>query len=81
LEHRFDHSAFYPVLKTPMHRLIGTIARWQILPGSTRAQNPQNPIETYLLVAPRTAATIGSYSIARDELLDPFPLFFGQVHP
>jgi hypothetical protein len=81
LQHRLDHASFAPALKTPMHGLIRSVARGQVLPGSASAQNPQNPIESATLIAPRTPSLILSDRIGRDEFLDHFPLLLCEVHP
>jgi len=46
----------------------------------SRAQNPQDAVQHFAVVAPRTPASIGANPRLRNQRRDNRPLFIGEVH-
>jgi hypothetical protein len=80
-EHFLHHSRTHPVLEAAMDGLIFAVALGQILPRSTRAQDPEDAVEDGAPIAPRPPASIATHGIFGQDGADDFPLLFCQVHP
>lgn len=61
-----------------MASLIGRIAVGQIVPRSTRAENPKDAVEHYTRIAPRSAASL--FGFALQQGFENCPLGVGKVH-
>ncbi len=66
-----------PLLKSSVAGLIGGISVRKILPGSSRAKNPQDSIQHIAWIAPGPSPAIRSLFRLRKKRLDELPLLFG----
>jgi hypothetical protein len=80
VEHPVQRAIATPLLEATMAGLIRRVARRQVLPWSTRAENPQNAIEHVSRIAPRASSSIASPPRLGNQRLDEVPLLFGQIH-
>src|SRR5882672_8346640 len=68
-----------PLLKSAMAGLVGWIAVGQIVPRSTSAQDPKNPVQHGSRIAPRPTSTVGA-SFWSKQGFELGPLRLGQIH-
>ncbi len=68
-----------PLLEAAMAGLIGWIAVGKIVPRSAGAQNPENPVQHHLRIAPRPTSTVGA-PFRSEKRLELLPLGVGEVH-
>jgi hypothetical protein len=45
-----EDTSLPPAVEAARHRPLGTVALWQVVPGSARAENPQHPIKDAAMV-------------------------------
>jgi hypothetical protein len=80
MKHSLERPIAAPLLEAAMTGLIRRVAAREILPGSTRAQNPENPVQHIPRIPPRTPSTIRPRLRLRKQRLYELPLGFGEVH-
>ena len=80
MEDVFESPVTAPLLKSSVTGLIGGMSTWKVLPGSSRAKNPQDSIQHIAWIAPGPSPAIRSLFRLRKKRLDEIPLLFGQVH-
>src|ERR687892_1334870 len=74
-----ESAAALPLLKSPMARLIGRIARGEVVPRGARSQHPEDAIEDRARIAEGAPAPIGTAARSKERFEDG-PLLVGQVH-
>jgi hypothetical protein len=60
--------------------LVGRVAFWEILPGRSGAQYPEDTVEDLAWISPGSSSSVFSSRWIWDEWLQYFPLLVCEVH-
>jgi hypothetical protein len=80
LEHFQERSLSYPLLHTPMTRLIRRVLAWQRFPRSTRPQNPEHSVQDAARRDTGPPFAVAPTLDQRNQRLNNGPLLVGQFH-
>jgi hypothetical protein len=76
-EHPAKNSFLDPLLEAAVASLVGRVAFWKVLPGSSRTHYPEDAVQDVARISPGPASSIFSSRWIRDKRLQHFPLLVG----